>query len=99
MDSTNNLSRHQYLKARSYNTQPCVKVLRDHQPNKKLLEYPIPPPPLCASRKSGWRYLGNEKGYRRSVRVKTTGKNLIIKKSKKQLKKTLSYGVIILLLL
>ena len=36
--------------ARSYNTKPCVKVLRDHQPNKKLLEYPIPPPPLCASR-------------------------------------------------
>ena len=49
-------------------------------PNQ-LLEYPIPPPPLSVRHKKyGWRYLGNEKSYQRSAGVKTTGKNLSVKK-------------------
>ena len=52
----------------------------------QLLEYIIPPLSVRArNKKSGWRYLGNEKSYQRSAGVKTTGKNLSMKK--KHLKK------------
>ena len=40
-----------------------------------FLEYPISPatPPAPYHKKPGWQYLGNEKSYRRSAGVKTTG--------------------------
>ena len=44
------------------------------------LEYPIPLSARARNKKSGWRYLGNEKSYQRSGSVKTSGKNSEYKK-------------------
>ena len=49
------------------------------------LEYPIPLSVRARNKKSGWRYLGNEKSYQRSAGVKTTGKKS--KTKVKQIKK------------